>query len=247
MKTITDTLDDNLKALRMPYIREHYAQLAKHAISKSLGHVDYLQSLIHGELEQRLDRATERRIKNAAFPVLRTIQEYDFSHPQKIDRMAVEHLFRLDFVRERANVIFVGTTGLGKTHLAIALAHHACIKGHKVLVCSAATMINALIRANAVHHLNDTLKRFLKPDILLIDELGYLPIDKLGADLLFQVISGRYEQKSTILTTNLIFKNWAQIFSGDATLTSAALDRLLHHHQLIIIEGESYRMKCVNK
>ena len=108
-------------------------------------------------------------------------------------------------------------------------------------------MVNDLVSAQAQHRLPEALKRYTRPNVLLIDELGYLPIDKLGADLLFQVISERYEQQSTILTTNLIFKNWAQIFAGDTTITSAALDRLLHHHELIIIEGNSYRMRKPNQ
>jgi len=240
---ITHTLNDDLKALRLPYIRENYPDSAKNAIAKGLGHVDFLHSLIHGEREQRLQRATQRRLRSATFPFLRTMETYNFSHPEKIDRMRVQHLFRLDFLADCSNVIFVGNTGLGKTHLAVALTYHASLQGYKVLYSSATTMVNELIAAQAQHRLPQALKRFVNPDILMIDELGYLPIDKLGADLLFQVISGRYERGSIILTSNLIFKHWSQIFSGDATLTSAALDRLVHHHELIIIEGESYRMK----
>ena len=246
MDTITP-LENDLLTLRMPYIREQYQDLAKHAVAKGLGHIDYLHMLIEGEAQQRAQRATQRRIQRANFPYIRTLDTYDFSHPTNIDRMRVQNLFRLDFVRDYANVILVGATGLGKTHLAIALAYQACLHGHKVLYSSATAMVNDLISAQAQHQLPETLKRYTRPNILAIDELGYLPIDKLGADLLFQVISSRYEQRSTILTTNLIFKNWAQIFSGDATLTSAALDRLLHHHELIIIEGNSYRMKKSNQ
>jgi DNA replication protein DnaC len=246
MDTLTQ-LEDNLVTLRMPYIRQHYQDRAKHAVAKGLGHVDYLQMLIDGEAQQRAQRATQRRIRSAHFPYIRTLDTYNFSHPTKIDRMLVQNLFRFQFIRKNANVVFVGTTGLGKTHLAIALAYQGCIDGYKVLYSSATAMVNDLVSAQAQHRLPETLKRYTRPSILLIDELGYLPIDKLGADLLFQVISGRYEQQSTILTTNLIFKNWAQIFAGDVTLTSAALDRLLHHHELIIIEGDSYRMRKPDK
>ena len=242
MDTI-NLLENDLRSLRMPFIRENYQDFAKHAVAKGLGHIDYLHMLINGEAHQRAERATERRLRSAAFPFLRSLETYDFAHPEKIDRMRVQNLFRLDFVRDHANVVFIGTTGLGKTHLAIALAHHACLEGGKVLYTSATAMVNDLTAAHAQHRLPDVLKRYVKPDLLLVDELGYLPIDKLGADLLFQLISGRYERGSMIITTNLVFKNWAQIFSGDATLTSAALDRLLHHHELIMIEGDSYRMK----
>jgi len=239
----TITLENDLVTLRMPYVREQYQDLAKHAVAKGLGHIDYLHMLVQGEAQQRAQRATQRRIQSAGFPYIRTLETYDFSHPASIDRMLVQNLFRFNFVGDCANVVLIGTTGLGKTHLAIALAYQACIDGHKVLYCSATAMVNDLVSAQAQHRLPEVLKRYIRPAILVIDELGYLPIDKLGANLLFQVISGRYELRSTILTTNLIFKNWAQIFSGDTTLTSAALDRLLHHHEMIIIEGESYRMK----
>ena len=246
MDAITQ-LENDLITLRMPYIREHYQDRAQYAVAKALGHVDYLHMLIAGEAQQRAQRATQRRIRSANFPYIRAIDSYDFSYPTKIDRMKVQNLFRFEFLRNSANVIFVGTTGMGKTHLAIALAYQACINGHKVLYSSATAMVNELVSAQAQHRLPDVLKRYTRPNVLLIDELGYLPIDKLGADLLFQVISGRYEQRSTILTTNLVFKNWAQIFAGDATLTSAALDRLLHHHELIIIQGKSYRMKKITE
>ena len=242
-----NALETDLRALRMPFIREQYQDVAKHAVAKSLGHIDYLHMLISGEAQQRAQRATQRRIRHAAFPYLRTLDTYEFTHPKKVDRMHIQGLFRLSFMREHANVVFIGTTGLGKTHLAIALAHHACLEGYKVLCTGATAMVNDLLAAQAQHRLPEAIKRYTKPDLLLVDELGYLPIDKLGADLLFQVISGRYERGSMIVTTNLVFKNWAQIFSGDATLTSAALDRLLHHHELIMIDGPSYRMKKPTK
>ena len=238
---VIENLDANLKTLRMPFVREHYQDTAKHATAKGLGHIDYLHTLVCGEADQREQRAIKRRIKAAAFPFLRTLDMYDFTHPQQVDRMHVTDLFTLRFIKDAANVVFVGNTGLGKTHLAVSLAHHACLNGHKVLYTSASSMVNDLISAQAAHRLPDALKRYIRPAVLLVDELGYLPIDKLGADLLFQVISGRYERGSIILTTNLIFKNWTPIFSDDATLTSAALDRLLHHHELIIIKGKSYR------
>ena len=246
MDTLTQ-LENDLTTLRMPYIRQTYQDQAKHAVAKALGHIDYLQMLISGEAQQRAQRATQRRIRSAQFPYIRTLDTYNFSHPTKIDRLKVQNLFRFQFLRNNANVVFVGTTGLGKTHLAIALAYRACIDGHKVLYSSATAMVNDLVSAQAQHRLSEALKRYTRPNVLLIDELGYLPIDKLGADLLFQVISERYEQQSTILTTNLIFKNWAQIFAGDTTITSVALDRLLHHHELIIIEGNSYRMRKPNQ
>ena len=149
----------------------------------------------------------------------------------------------LSFIQENANVVMVGGVGLGKTHLSIALGHSACLAGHSVLFASAIDIVNTLAAARKMGRLKEELKRYLRPAVLLVDELGYLPIDKTGADLLFQVISQRYEHGSIILTTNRIYKEWAEIFNQDSTLTSAVLDRLLHHAETVMIEGKSYRMK----
>jgi DNA replication protein DnaC len=133
--------------------------------------------------------------------------------------------------------------GLGKTHLAIALGYECCLKGHSVLFTSAIDVINTLSAAKSTGRLKQEIKKYAKPALLLIDELGYLPIDKSGADLLFQVISVRYEQGSTLITSNRAFKDWPKIFNNDSTLTAALLDRLLHHAETVVIEGKSYRMK----
>ena len=132
---------------------------------------------------------------------------------------------------------------MGKSHLATALGHAACLKGHSVLFTTAVEAINVLSAAQAQYRLKTELKKFLSPAVLVMDELGYLPIDKTGADLLFQIISGRYEKASTIITTNQAYKHWARIFNNDATITSAVLDRLLHHNETVVIEGKSYRTK----
>ena len=140
-------------------------------------------------------------------------------------------------------MIFLGGVGPGKTHLASALGYAACLQGHSVLFTTAIHMINALSAAQAEHRLKTELKKYIVPSLLVLDEVGYLPIDKQGADLLFQVISARYECGSIVLTTNKAFKQWSSIFNNDSTLTSAVLDRLLHHAEPVMIEGTSYRMK----
>jgi DNA replication protein DnaC len=137
--------------------------------------------------------------------------------------------------------------GLGESHLVSALGYQACLTGHKVLFTSAIDVINSLIAAQQAGRLKQELKVYLKPSLLILDELGYLPIDKIGADLLFQIISQRYEQGSIIITTNKVFKDWASIFNNDSILTSALLDRLLHHTEPVVIEGKSYRMKNAAK
>lgn len=155
--------------------------------------------------------------------------------------MQVEHLFELEFLTTRANAVFVGPTGIGKSHLATALAHAACLRGHRVLFAAAIDIVNRLSAAESNRQLARELKRYQSPELLLIDELGYLPLDKRGAELLFQVIAKRYERGSILLTTNIAFKDWPRIFAGDAALTTALLDRLLHHAQAVAIEGDSYR------
>lgn len=236
-------LQEHLEYLKLTSIQENYEPEAKTAVEKHLSHVEYLARLIESEAALRQDRSIARRIKMARFPVVKALDEFDWSWPKKINRLQVQNLFRLSFINENANVVMVGGVGLGKTHLSIALGHAACLAGHSVLFASAIDIVNTLAAARNTGRLKDELKRYLRPAVLLVDELGYLPIDKTGADLLFQVISQRYEHGSIVLTTNKIYKKWAEIFNNDSTLTSAVLDRLLHHADTVRIEGQSYRMK----
>ena len=236
-------LHEQLQYLKLTSILEQYQPQAKTAAEKQLSHVDYLARLIDGEAQLRRDRSIARRIKLARFPVIKTMEEFQWNWPRKINRLQVQNLFRLAFLEENANVVFLGSVGVGKTHLCTALGHAACLKGYSVLFASAIDIINTLSAAQNTGRLKDELKKYLRPAVLLIDELGYLPIDKKGADLLFQVISQRYERGSIILSTNKPFAKWAEIFNNDTTLTSAVLDRLLHHAEAVTIEGKSYRMK----
>ena len=175
--------------------------------------------------------------------MVKLLEQFDFNWPGKINRAQVQDLFRLKFIEDKANVIFVGGVGLGKSHLSIALGHAACMAGHRVLFTTAIDIVNTLSAAQNAGRLAIELQKYLRPAVLLMDELGYLPIDKHGADLLFQVISQRYERGPIILTTNKVFKHWPSIFNNDSTLTSAILDRVLHHAETVVIEGKSYRMK----
>jgi DNA replication protein DnaC len=237
------TINEHLTQLKLPWTRENFEPLAAVAATENWTHTDYLGRLIEGERNLRMDRATERRLKAARFPVLKTREQYDWNWPTKINRAVIEDLFRLRFIERHENIILLGGCGLGKTHLATALGHHACLHGHRTLFASAADIVNTLAAARDQQRLKLELKKYLRPDLLILDELGFIPIDKHGADLLFQVISQRYEKGSIILTTNKAFKDWAGIFNNDATVTSAILDRLLHHNQAITITGKSYRMK----
>jgi len=244
METTDDkTLQDNLFYLKLTHMREHYESVAKTAARKQWTHIHYLQEMIEAEAHARRDRAIKRRIQLARFPQIKTLEQFSWSWPKKVNRPQVQNLFRLNFVEGKDNVIFIGNTGLGKTHLATALGYQACLKGYTVLFTLAIDAVNNLIAAQNVGRLKQELKKYLKPALVIIDELGYLPIDKTGADLLFQIISKRYEQGSLVITTNRAFKKWPEIFNNDETLTSALLDRLLHHTEVVTIEGSSFRMK----
>ncbi len=222
-----DALMTYLLHLKLSYFQEHHLSLAKEAVEKNWTPLDFLSRLAEGESLRRKDRATQRRLAEARFPIIKTLEQFNWTWPKKINRPQVQNLFRLSFLKERGNVVFMGGVGLGKTHLATALAYESCLSGHTTLYTTAIDIVNTLAAAQTANRLKSELKKYLSPAILLVDELGYLPIDKTG----------------TIVTTNQAYKNWARIFNNDATLTSAVLDRLLHHAETVTLEGKSYRMK----
>ena len=236
-------LDQHLSYLKLPFMAQHYDEFATQAAHKQWSHLDYLATLTQGEADLRRDRATQNRIRSARFPVMKTLDQFRWDWPSQINRLQVQNHFSLGFLKDHANLIYLGGVGLGKTHLATALGYQACLQGHAVLFTSAIDVINTLAAAKSTGRLKAELKKYTKPALLILDEIGYLPIDKAGADLLFQVISLRYEQGSIVITSNRAFKDWPKIFNNDSTLTSAILDRLLHHAETVVIEGKSFRMK----
>jgi DNA replication protein DnaC len=236
-------LDHHLSYLKLPFMAQHYDELAKQAATQQWSHVDYLTTLTQGEADLRRDRATQNRIRQARFPVIKTLDQFRWDWPTVINRMQVQNHFSLGFIKDKANLIYLGGVGLGKTHLATALGYTACLQGYSVLFTSAIDVINTLSATKTSGRLKQEIKKYTKPSLLILDELGYLPIDKAGADLLFQVISLRYEQGSILITSNRAYKEWPKIFNNDSTLTSAILDRLLHHAETVVIEGKSFRMK----
>ncbi|RLD44928.1 MAG: ATP-binding protein [Bacteroidetes bacterium] len=236
-------LDHHLGYLKLSFMQDHHQDLAAQAATKHWSHLDYLEKLVEGEAALRRDRSIERRIRLARFPVIKTLDQFKWSWPKNINRLQVQNLFRLNFIKNKSNVIFLGGVGIGKTHLASALGYAACLKGNSVLFATAVDVINTLAAAQAAGRMKQELKKYTRPMLLILDELGFLPIDKAGADLLFQVISLRYEQGALVITSNRAFKDWPEIFNNDSTLTSAILDRLLHHAETVVIEGKSYRMK----
>ena len=236
-------LDHHLRYLKLAFMAQHYDECAQQAATKQWSHVDYLTTLTQGEADLRRDRATENRLRQARFPVIKTLDPFRWDWPTVINRMQVQNHFSLGFIKDKANLIYLGGVGLGKTHLATALGYTACLQGYSVLFTSAIDVINTLSATKMSGRLKQELKKYAKPSLLILDELGYLPIDKAGADPLFQVISLRYEQGAILITSNRAYKEWPKIFNNDSMLTSAILDRLLHHAETVVIEGKSFRMK----
>jgi len=239
----SDSLNKLLLRLQLPFIRANYHELAQTAVEQGWGALDYLQRLIEGEVSRREDKSLTQRIRRARFPLTKTLDQFQWNWPKKINRPQIQNLFRLNFIEQKSNAIFLGGVGLGKTHLCIALGHAACVRGYSVLFTTAIDIIHTLSAAAATGSLKRAMQRYLKPKLLVVDELGYLPIDKLGADLLFQIISERYERGAILMSTNRAYKHWPEIFNNDTTLTSALLDRLLHHAETCVVEGKSYRAK----
>lgn len=238
-------LPAQLLSLKLRFIHQHYETLAAEAAAAGSSHLDYLSTLIEGEAHLKQDNRVARLVQLARFPVLKTLDQFQWAWPSQLNELQVKNIFRLQFIKDNANIIFLGNVGLGKTHLATALGYTACLKGYSVLFSTAIDVVNSLSAAQASGRLKHELNKYLKPQILILDELGYLPIDKLGADLLFQIISHRYDRGSIVLTSNRAYKHWPAIFNNDTTLTSALLDRLLHRVETVHIQGRSFRMKDV--
>lgn len=237
------TLETALNTLKLSWIRKNIDEEIAIAVRKNRAPHELIERLLEGEIAARKLRAVERRLRQAKLPRRSTLAEFDFSWPKKINADQVRHLFTLEFMKKAANVVFIGNVGLGKSHLAEALGVQACEREINALFAPATTIINDLADARQYGTFSKTIKRYLRPSLLIIDELGYLPVDKLGAELLFQVLAGRYENASTIITTNRIYKEWNKTFANDNAMTAAVLDRVVHHCETIIIEGESYRLK----
>lgn len=236
-----------LDFLGMPYLREEFSKLIEDAVKKKMSIPEFFSMIVDAEAAAKRQRVTDRRIAQAHFPQKKYIDTFDWNHPTQIDVELVRYLFTLKFLEGdyKKNVVFTGLCGLGKSHLMVALALEACRNGYSVIFESAANIVNRLCAAQAEGEIMKALRYYSKPDILAIDELGYLPIDKCGANLLFQVFCARYEKGAILLTTNKAFKDWADIFN-DSTTASAVLDRILHHCEVVLIEGKSYRMSHRN-
>jgi DNA replication protein DnaC len=238
-----DKLSDLLTDLKMTYIAEHYRETLDEASRKNTSVLDVLLELMNGQVSERLSRALARRVRDAHLPKAKALAEYDFDFPKRIAKQKVLRLFDCQFIDQYGCAVLIGPTGVGKTHLLTALGYVACEKGITVRFTRAIDMINVLTTAQLNGTLEKKLREYVRPQLLLLDELGYLPIDKRGADLMFQVVAARYETGSIVVSTNRAFKDWGHIFDVDNTLATAMIDRLMHHGEAIVIQGDSYRTK----
>jgi len=236
-------LDRDLADLKLLEIAKSYREVLDEAARKGNSMLEVLTTLIGLEQTARQQRALQRRLGQARLPKQKTLAEYDFNFPKRIPKAAILRLFDCDFIELHGCAVMIGPTGTGKSHLLTALGYTACERGHSLRYTRVVDMLNHLTTAQINGLLGKALKTYTRPTLLLLDELGYLPIDKRGADLLFQVVAARYESGSIVLTTNRPFREWGALFDVDNTLATALIDRLMHHGEAIVIQGASYRMK----
>jgi len=234
-------LDHHLKALKLPVFLRERAKVATQCVTDKADYADFLLRLSEQELLERERKGTERRIKAARFPAPKSLDDFDFLAAPSLNKKMVLELARCEWIDKRENAIFLGNPGTGKTHLAIALGLSACQRGYKVRFFTAAGLVTALVEARNEKSLLRLQTQLTKIHLLIVDELGYVPFSKTGAELLFEIFSQRYESASTIVTSNLPFEEWTSVFESER-LTGALLDRLTHRVHILPIEEESYRL-----
>lgn len=239
---ITWSAQELAEHLFLFHISKNLSELTAYAARENLSHDTFLCHCLDTERAGRYEARVKRLTRDAKFPAPKTIDAFDWTHPTTIPKSMILNALTFDFVEKKEHFIFVGPGGVGKTHLAISLGFAACQKGVSTLFTTAADMINTLVAAQADLSVGRALRKYTAPKLLVIDELGYLPLDKQGRDLFFQVISKRADTGSVILTTNKAFKDWGEVFEDNAVATAIA-ERLTEHGELIKIEGSSYRVK----
>jgi DNA replication protein DnaC len=235
-------LDSYLRQLRLPTFTKLYPQFAADAARNNHDTVRFLLALAEQEVNQRQLNMLQQRLKNAHFPVIKELADFDFSCLPMLNKAQILDLARGEYIQQKQGLILIGNPGLGKTHLALGLASAACREGRRVRFWTAAGLVNELIQAQDEHRLHRFIASALKLDLVVLDELGFIPFSQNGAQALFTFCSELYERLALIITTNLKFADWVQVF-GDERLTAALLDRLTHHAHIIELLGESYRFR----
>lgn len=243
MKATTEmVLTENLKALNLSHMLRQLEPQLRQAREQSLDYGDVLLSLTEIELEGRAENRLKRRLREAKFPLLKTLETFDYQAAPGLDRRLLHQLASGDYINRQRNVIFLGKSGTGKTHLATGLGVEACRQGITTRFVTGCGLANELLEARQGHTLSRLIQRYARYGLLVLDELGYVPFSKEGAELLFQVLAERHERRSVIITSNLGFADWTQVF-GEPTLTAALLDRLTHKAHILTCDWESYRLK----
>jgi DNA replication protein DnaC len=235
-------LINNLSILKMDKLVSYMPAFLDYLKDKDISFIDAMAELTEKEIEFRDERATRSNIQVAAFPFRKEINDYDFSFQPSVSKKQILDIASLRFLEANKNILFVGSSGVGKTHLAVSIGIEAVKKRYSTYFINCQTLIEKLNKALYENKFEQKLRHYASYRLLIIDEIGYLPVDKQGANLFFQLIARRYEKKSTIITTNQTFSKWGEVFS-DNTLANAILDRLIHHSEIVKITGKSYRIQ----
>jgi DNA replication protein DnaC len=243
MKASTEILlKENLKVLNLSHMSANLGSLVRQARENGTSHEEFLLALTEVELQLRAENRLKRKLREAKFPLLKTLEQFDYSSAEVLDKRLMRELESGEYLKSHRNIIFLGKSGTGKTHLATGLGVAACRQGISTRFVSGCGLSNELLEAQSERRLSRVIQRYARYGLVVVDELGYVPFSKESAELLFQVLAERHERGSVIITTNLGFADWTQVF-GDATLTAALLDRLTHKAHIIHCTWESYRLK----
>ena len=239
----TDLITAQARALKMPGLARVVDSLARQAREEHWTHEEYLHEALAAEQQSRHESVIRQRLRDAHFPEAKTLERFDFHAAEGLAAAQINALARGDWIARAENLIFAGPIGTGKTHLAIALGLEAVGQKRRVLFTRAADLVRQLLEARDARDLGRLQRRLLTVEVLIVDELGFVPFDRAGGELLFNLLADRYERRSTVVTTNLAFAEWVTVFGGDEKLTTALLDRLAHHAAVITTKGKSYRMR----
>src|SRR3954470_14743462 len=240
---VADVLRSQARQLKMPGVTRSFENLARQAREEHWAHEDYLHEVLAVEIASRAESAVKQRLHAAAFPELKTLDQFDFGAAEGLSATKIAELARCDWIVRGENILIAGPIGTGKTHLAISLGVEAARQRRRVAFTRAADLVRTLIEARDAKELGRTMRRLERIDLVIIDEVGFVPFDRQGGELLFNVLAARHGRRSVLITTNLAFAEWPRVFGGDEKLTTALLDRLAEHATVITTKGKSYRMR----